>query len=208
MAQVTFSGWTAYAQAAWAGDFLDREHVVPGGAKLDPTQFYAEDSVLVTLTANAAADATTLAVSALSGAIPNGTILYFGESKELAMLTAAAAAGATSLTVQALPAAIESGDTARYAGSGTKKKVVPSGTVLGRTIAERDAQTGYGPAINTDDEVFILVHDVTDADRSPDVDLYRHGSIVKENFLPNIATMASNLKTVLRSKYICVRGAN
>ncbi|HRJ51071.1 MAG TPA: hypothetical protein PKU91_11075, partial [Phycisphaerales bacterium] len=85
------------------------------------------------------------AVAALSGPIPSGTILYFGESKDFATLAAAAAAGATSLTVQALPQIVESGDKATYAGAGTKKKVITSGTLLGRTYAERDANTPYGP---------------------------------------------------------------
>jgi hypothetical protein len=87
------------AGRAWIGDFLDREHMIPGGAKVDAAQFNAEDAVVVTTTAGASADAVSIAVAALSGPIPNGTTLYFGESKEFAMLTAAAAAGATSLTV-------------------------------------------------------------------------------------------------------------
>lgn len=208
MARVTLTDYTASLVPAWAGDVLDREHVLPGGAKLDVSQFYAEDSVLVTLTAGAAADATSLAVAALSGAIPNGTLLYFGESKEFAMLTAAAAAGATSLAVQALPSALENADTARYAGSGTKKKVVPNGTVVGRTISERDAGTGYGPAVSSDDEIYILVHDVTDADANNDCDLYRWGSLVKENFLPNWSSLAGALQTAIRAKYQCTKGVN
>ena len=162
----------------------------------------------VPLTANAAVSATSLAVAALSGAIPNGTLLHFGESGEMARLTAAAAVGATSLTVEAIPNALESGDTARYAGSGTKKKVVPNGTVVGRTISERDAGTGYGPAVSSDDEIYILVHDVTDADANNDCDLYRWGSLVKENFLPNWSTLAGALQTAIRAKYQCTKGVN
>lgn len=146
--------------AAWAGDFFDREHLMPGGAKLDAAQFLATDGVTVTTTSSAAADATSIAVSALAGALPSGTMLYFGEAKEFAMLTAAAAAGATSITVQALPAAIESGDSATYAGTTGIKRVV-SGTAIGRTYTERDAGTGYGPAAAADDEIYLLAFDVS-----------------------------------------------
>lgn len=192
--------------AAWAGDFFDREHLMPGGAKLDAAQFLATDGVTITTTSSAAADATSIAVSALAGALPSGTMLYFGEAKEFAMLTAAAAAGATSITVQALPAAIESGDSATYAGTTGIKRVV-SGTAIGRTYTERDAGTGYGPAAAADDEIYLLAFDVTDASINTDIEIYRPGSIVKETFVPNWSSLASGVKSALRSKYVCTTGA-
>lgn len=190
--------------ASWIGDYLDREHVVPGGAQLDPAQFLADDAVTVTTTAAAVAAATTLAVSALSGPIPTGTMLRFA-SGVYARLTVAAVAGATALTVEPLPAAVASGAVATYAGSG--KKLVVAGTAIGRTLVERDAGTGYGPAAAADDEIFLTVHDVTDADLNPDVDLYRPGSLVKENFLPGFAALAAGVQSALRSRYQCTRGA-
>ena len=39
--------------AAWAGDFLDRDHMIPGGAKLDPAQFVDTDAVVVNVGAAA-----------------------------------------------------------------------------------------------------------------------------------------------------------
>lgn len=191
---------------AWAGDFMGREHLVPGGARLDPTQFFAPDSVVATVgVAGAAQGATSVPVAALSGAIPNGTVLDFGGAK-FARLTAAAAAGATSLTVAALPTALVSTDAARYAG--ITQKTVPSGTLLGRTIAERDAGTGYGPWATSDDEVYLLAFDVTDFSINPDCDLYRNFSIVKENFLPGWTTLwTTNMKTALRAAYRCTIGA-
>jgi hypothetical protein len=208
MAQVTTEATLQSAGRKWIGDFLDREHLIAGGAKLDPAQFNAEDAVIATLTADASANATSVAVAALSGPIPNGTLLYFGGSKKLALLTAAAAAGATSLTVQALPTAMTTGDKATYPGSGTKKKLVPSGTVLGRTYSERDANTPFGPAGDSDDEVYLLVFDVTDAARNADVTLYRPGSVVKENLLDTFAALSSTLKAKIRGTYVCVNGAN
>lgn len=192
---------------AWAGDILDREHLLPGGARVDPAQFYDTDAVIVTTTGAAAADATSISVAALSGPIPNGTILYFGESKEFAMLTAAAAAGATSLTVQALPAAIESGDIATYPGAGNQLKTIPAGTVIGRTYAERDSGTAFGPAGASDDEVLIVAFDVTDADVNADVELYRPGSIVKENLLPNFSSLAAGVVSKIRAAYVTTKGA-
>lgn len=270
--------------AAWAGDWLDREHLVPGGARLDASQFNATDASVVTVGSTAAAGATSITVTALPAAIPSGTILNFGTyapvtvtladasvsagdtsitvaalsgpipsgtvldfsggtnaqlarltadaaaaattltvapldgtiantqtalfpgGTKQARLTAAAAAGATTLTVDELQFALATNDTATYAGT-TGVKTVVSGTPIGRTIAERDAGTGYGPAVSTDDEIFLIAFDVTDAAINADVELYRWGSIVKETFVPGWADFASALKTALRDKYQCTIGA-
>lgn len=283
MSQVTFSGNTL-GSPAWAGDFMNREHLVPGGAKVDAAQFNAEDASVVTVGAAgaaagatsipvdalpaaipsgtilnfgsyapvtvttsgiAAAGATSIPVNALSGPIPSGTVLDFTGAGEFAVLTAPAATGATSLTVEALDAQIESGDTAlfpggtkqarltaaaaaaatsltvdelqfalvdddtaTYAGSGTKKKFIPSGTLLGRTYAERDSGTAFGPAVSSDDEFYLTAFDVPDAERDPLVELYRHKSIVKENFLPAWLTISANsaLLADLRANYTTTKG--
>ncbi len=192
--------------AGWAGDFLNREHMIPGGAKLDPAQFTDTDAATVVVgAAGALAAATTVPVAALSDPIPTGTVLSFGTNK-FARLTAAAAAGATSLTVAALPTALVSGDTATYAGVGTTV-TVPSGTVVGRTLAERNAGTAFGPAGAADDEVYIICYDLYNAVINADIELYRPNSIVKENFLPEIATLAAGVITKLRAAYIMTRGA-
>lgn len=202
-----FSTWSENVRLPWAGDYFTRDHLVPGGAKLDATQFRKTDAVFVDVgAAGAAGGATSIPVIALSGPIPNGTILDFGTNK-FARLTAAAAAGATTLTVAAIPTALVDADTTWYAGSSLTKATVPSGTLIGRTIAERDAGTGYGPAGAADDEIFLVAFDVTDVMRNQDVDLYRHNSIVKENFLPALSRNATNLPLV-RARYRCTRGAN
>jgi hypothetical protein len=110
------------------------------------------------------------------------------------------------LTVDELQFALATNDTATYAGT-TGVKNIPSGTPIGRTIAERDAGTAYGPAVSTDDEIFLIAFDVTDANVNADVELYRGGSIVKETFVPGWAGFAANLKTALRAKYQCTVGA-
>lgn len=191
--------------AAWAGEGRGADSLVPGGARVQASQFLATDAVVVTVGANAAQNATSVTVAALSGPIPAGTVLYFGGAK-VATLTAAAAAGATSLTVAALPTALVAADVATYAGVG--KKVIRAGTLIGRTFAERTAGTGFGPAdvATPDDEIYLVAFDVTDADMNPDVELYRHGRLVKENFLPNWATLSTQARNAIRTRYQCIVG--
>lgn len=205
MARITINA-NVLTGPSWAGDFFNREHLVPGGAKLIAAEFLATDAVVVTTTAEALATATTIAVAALSGAIPVGTILYFGAASEFARLTAAAAAGATSLTVEALPQTIESGDVATYTGSGSQLATVVSGTPVGRTFAERAAGTGFGVAAAADDEVYLVAFDVTNVANNNDVELYRYGGIVKENLLPNFATLIAGVLTKIRANYQTTRG--
>jgi len=207
MARIVTEATVATAGRSWIGDFLDREHLIAGGAKLDATQFNGERAVVVTVgVAGAAGAATTVPVAALSAAIPNGTVLSFGTNK-FATLNAAAAAGATSLTTLAIPTALVSGDKAVYTPAGAYK-TIPSGTVVGRTYAERDANTPFGVAGDADDEVYLTVFDVVDAATNNDVTLYRPGSIVKENLLGTFAALSSTLKAKLRANYVMVKGAN
>jgi hypothetical protein len=203
MARITTTDNTLTAPR-WAGDWLDREHMLPGGAKLLASAFAREDAVVVTLDGSADVGATSLTVDALSGAIPSGTLLHFG-SGEFARLTAAAAADDTDLTVEAIPVALEDGDSATYAGMETY--AVRSGTLVGRTFAERAAGTAFGPHAENDDEVYLVVYDVLDVTVNNDVELYRPGSIVKENFLPNFADWSAADLAALRATYTTTRGA-
>ena len=182
----------------WAADYLTREHLLPGGAKLDASQFAGEDAVLVTVGANAAGAATSITVTALLGPIPAGTTLFFGGTK-FALTVTPSAIGATTLTVAALPTALVSADAATYAGIALK--AVRSGTLVSRTYAERDAFTGFGPAVSTDDEAYLVVYDVPNLARDNDVELYRHDGLVKENFLPGFAALSAALKVVVRARY-------
>lgn len=195
---------TTISAPRWAGDFGSRDHLVPGPFKLDPTQFVATDAVTaVVATAGAGIGATTIPVDALSGPIPGGTILDFGGVK-LARLTTGAAAGDTALVVAPLTAAVVDNDDAIYPGGG--KITVLSGTPLGRTIAERDAGTGFGPADEDDDEVFLNFFDVTDVAENDDAEMYRPGSQVYENFLPGWSGLASGVQLKVRARYLCTVG--
>jgi hypothetical protein len=159
----------------------------------------------------------TLANVTLIGAgnvlIPNGTTLYFGGAK-VATLTADAKIGDTSLTVAALPTTLAASDTATYSRYGGK--FIPSGTIVGRTYAEAQANTNYGPAVSTDDEIYPIVLDVVDATRNNDAEICRRMATIRENYLPGygatgpLGTSAapSALLTKLRTLFVCIQGTN
>lgn len=182
----------------WTGDFLSRDHLVPGGANIDPTLFNAIDAVIVTADGIAAADAVSIDVLPLSGPIPVGTVLNFG-TKKFAEVTTAAVAGAIAIAVEALPTALADADVATYKGVGTK--VVASGFAIGRTFAERSAGTDFGPAADADDEVYLVAFENPDADRLPMVELYRHNSVVKENNLPGFTDLSAAVLAKIRANY-------
>jgi len=186
------------------GEPLGPDTVLPGGARVDAAQFTRADRVAVTVTASALAAATSITVAALAGPIPaNKTITLTGN--KLARTSAAVAAGATAIPVYALPQALAGTETGEYAGTGRVE--IPVGTPLGRTIAERNAGTGFGPAVDTDDEVYLNAVHIKDASDIDDCDLYRHGKVVYENYLPGVAQMAAGLLTKLRGLYEMTLGA-
>lgn len=187
---------------AWRAG-LDPMARVPWPAKVDASQFVDSQAVKVKLTANAALNAVSLTVTAVTAAIPAGTLLRFAAGK-YAYVSTAVASGATAIPVEAIPVALATGDTAYYK---TRAQVhIPGGTPLGRTYAERDAGTAFGPAVNTDDEVFLLFEDIEDAATDPTCSLLKNGQPVKENYLPDWANWLTNLQTVIRAKYQCTIG--
>lgn len=203
MASITYGNWTANYRTRWAGDYRGRDQLIPGGAMLVAASWPTEGSVVVTVgAAGAALGAIAIPVAALTGPIPSGTVLRFSVD-EYARLTSAAATGAVTLAVEPLVNALEAADTATYVGSG--KRYVESGVLLGRTRAERDAGTGYGPWAAGDEEEYLLAFDVHDADANPECELYRHGCLVKENLLPAPTRVAALLARV-RALYECQVG--
>jgi hypothetical protein len=148
---------------------------------------------------------TSLAVNALSGPIPNGKILDFGNGV-LVKLAAGAITGATSLTTAALTKQVPAAATATYAGADTTLKSIPSGTPIGRSEAERTSKSPFGPAVDTDFEIYLLADEVSDVNSNADGVAYRHTSLVKENYLPGWTSMASGLKTKIRELYQCIVG--
>lgn len=89
------------------------------------------------------------------------------------------------------------------------RKPIPAGTFIGRSYAERDAGTGFGPAdVLTDDEVFLVAFDVVDALHIAEAELYQHGRVVKENFLPEWTTFTADEKAKVRELYQSIVGVN
>jgi hypothetical protein len=204
--RVDFSRGNVLGPAVWAGDFHSREHVAPFPARVDAAQFNDANAVAITQSGGAAANATAVPVVATTVAIPAGRALYWGGSKKFSRVTVDAAIGATSLTVEALPTALVDGDIA-YFSPYPDRKTLKSGTLLGRTYTERDAGTAFGAAVYTDDEFFILLYDIEDANYNPDATLYRNGSLVFEDKLPDWTAISgnANLLATLRSKYQCIK---
>jgi hypothetical protein len=217
MANLTYTG-NLRSQPVWCGDFGGREHVMPFPARIQASAFAGTAGIRVQTNGAAAQGATSVTVDALTIGtnavaplitagnivIPAGTVLDFGGAK-FARLTADAALGATTLAVTALVTALADNDIAVYSIGGLK--VIPSGTMIGRTLAERDAGTPFGVnAPTTDDEQYLTYNDVITTDAVADVEVTRHGTLVKENFLPGFADYTTDAKTALRARYQCITG--
>lgn len=209
MAQVT---WTSYAfqLPEFAAEELTPEKLIPGGARLDASQFNAEDAQTITLAAGAVtagSNKTLTLTTALQFDIPAGYTLDFG-SGEFATLTTKASKGATTITGVTLAADLEGGESVLFKGV-LPRKPIQAGLLVGRTYAERDAGTGYGPAdVSTpDDEIFLIAYGITDAAINPDVTLLRHGTLIYEDKLPGWSSLASNAKAAIRSRYHCIKSA-
>ncbi|MGL5926362.1 MAG: hypothetical protein ACRC32_25990 [Chroococcidiopsis sp.] len=194
----------------WSGTPQHQPKVlVPGGGHLNASAFTALSNAtpITVAAAGAAAGATTIPLqSAIASAVPSGKILDFTGAGKFAKLTAAAAEGATSLTVEALPQALVAGDMAYY--SMGDYLLVQSGTLVGRTYAERDAGIGYGPYATGDEEAHLLMFDVHDALTDNEAELYmaKSNNVVYENFLPNWTSLSTEIKTFIRANYNCLIG--
>lgn len=185
-------------------DYDERRTNLPGGVRIDPAQFNREGTFTVTMAAAASAGATSLTVDPLPDDLRVGDILDFTGAGEFAKVTTAAAEGEETVAVEALDAGIEDGDTATVIGAGVK--TIPAGTVIGRTNAERDADTAFGPADDADDEVFILVNTIQDADINADAEVMRRGAGIKVNLFPGWDNLSAAIQTALADKYELTRG--
>lgn len=193
----------------WSGTPQHQPKVlVPGGGHLNALAFTnSSNATPVTLTAAAAAGAISITVSEVASPIPSGTILDFTGIGKFAKLTAAAAKGATTITVEALPQALVSGDMAYYSAI-ANILYIQSGTLVGRTYADRDAGIGYGPYTSTAEEAHLLFFDVHNALTDNECELYmsRGANVIYENFLPSWTTLPTEIKTFIRQNYTCLTG--
>lgn len=196
-------------KARWAGDFIGADTILPIPGKVDAATFDAEGSVKVVVSgAGAAQGATSIpTASALTGAIPAGIVLRFSSDEFATVNGAGGVAGQSSVPVEALVNALESADTATYPGT-SGRKFIPSGTVFGRTFAERAANAPWGPAADTDDEILIGTREIFDASKMSDMEFYRPGKVVKENYLPNWANLSAAVKAKIRAIYVTTVGVD
>ena len=216
MSIVGATEFTENLRPGFVGDYLSREHVLPGGVKLDASTFINPDAVAATVLAAGADDGdVAIPVVALSGAIPSGTVLDFGGAK-FARLTAAAVAGDEELTVSELPTTLIEDDVAYYAAPGMLKRV-PAGTPVYADISELEGSAASGllwksaangVTVDPDtDVVRIVAYDVVDVDgldfqagASNDAALLRKGTLVYVNNM-YWDTLDSTVQVHIRNDY-------
>lgn len=219
MAKVQSSFWKQNDHPAWAADFFDRDHLVPAGGRLNvATGFARSDEVTLNLDASTApvttvpleAAASKTGASAGDEIVPTGSVLRVEDGLYL-KLTAPVLQGDTDITVEATQ--IDTADTMDAVYDGKSLLVIPSGTLIGRTFAEDDAGTAYGPADDSDDIMFLTAFPIQvehpmgfGYDSEVDVALYRHNSVVKVNFLPEWTALSAAQKAFVRDKYITQQG--
>lgn len=95
-------------------------------------------------------------------------------------------------------------DAAAFTADGDGRKMVKAGTPVGRTYVEAAASAAYGPAADTDDEVFLVAFDVYDANEDNDATLLKGNVVIFENYLP--VTPSAAVLGKVRAKYICKQG--
>ncbi len=96
---------------------------------------------------------------------------------------------------------------ADFAANAAGKRTVPAGTLIGRTFAERTADTPYGVAADADDEVYIVAYDIYDLTEVNDAEVLRERTLIKENLLPGWAGVSAALKAKVRAAYQTTTGA-
>lgn len=220
MAKVQSSFWRQNDHPAWAGDFLDRNHLVPAGARLNTAVgFPRSDQVVLNLDATSQPQ-TTVALenpAAKTGKvtgdiiIPSGARLRVGAGHYL-QLTAEVAVGDTDITVESTLLDTTTAQDATY--DGVALLVIPSGILIGRTYAQNQAGTPFELADDSDDIMYLIAFPIQvdlpmnfGGDVEQDVALYRHGSVVKTNFLPDFGGLSAAQTTFLREHYATQLGA-
>jgi hypothetical protein len=152
----------------------------------------------VTVGANAAADATSLTVSALSQPLSAGTLLDFG-GKKLARVSAYAAAGATSVAVDALGVAIASADVATVIYDKGGAKMLPAGTVVGDLAGNGKLRPRV---VTTNPAIGVLETAAVEGDPSASLSGYGViiGGALYENLLPEATGTPKVLATAVKTE--------
>jgi hypothetical protein len=128
------AGYRRNIRPGFVGDVLSREHLLPGGAKIDAAAFNSADAIRAVVgVAGAAIGATSVPVAALPAPIPANTLLSFGALAPVAVTVgvAGAAQGATSVPVAALSGPIPGGTILDFGGA--KLAVLTADAAAGAT---------------------------------------------------------------------------
>lgn len=87
--------------------------------------------------------------------------------------------------------------------------VVPAGTLVGRTYAERETSAAFGPvAVDgatgdvTDEEIYLTAFDVRIGQDGNEAVAIKPGAAVYEARLPEFATLTAQVKAAIRSTYV------
>lgn len=127
-------GYQKNIRPGFLGDVLSREHLLPGGAKIDAAAFNSADAITAAVGAGGAAiGATSVPTAALTAIIPANTILNFGTLAPVVATVgvAGAAQGATSVPVAALSGPIPTGTVLDFGGA--KFAVLTANAAAGAT---------------------------------------------------------------------------
>ncbi len=200
----------------FVGDFLSREHVLPGGVKLNASTFTGADDIRIQTTAAVAVGATEVPVVALKDEIPSETVIAFGAAADgkFVRLSTTSPDGDTSMTTYPVSKALTSGDVGYYSPPGTKKRIVAGTPVyMSTSDHENKAATGAywssaanGKSVATTDVVRIIAYDVLDVDENNDGDLLRKGTLLHVNHM-YWDTLDSTVKAKIRIDYDVTVGA-
>ncbi|NMG11135.1 hypothetical protein [Brasilonema sp. UFV-L1] len=200
MAEIRFNPTIVTQDAAWVGESLNYNTLMPHGALINPIGIEAIDkATLEVKTAIAANDKKIELKNKINNGagIPSGMTLTFGATSVITSRWASS--DATTLEIFPSPGVIAADTSYNYPGYGARP--LYSGWAVGRTFAERDAGTPFTLAADTDDEIYLIAFDVPDALRNQEIVLVRHQTRVKENRLPKFSTYSSGLQTKLRAAY-------
>lgn len=189
---------TAYQ--AWLGEAANYNTMMPHGAKINPVGIDPIDKVTLTVSGAIAANATKIVLTQPlnnSLGIQSGMTLTFGSTSVITSEWTSPAS--KELLIFPSPGTIA--DAATYAFPGYGARPIRDGIAVGRTFAERDAGAMFGLADANDDEIYLVAFPKPDVIHDNDIDLIRHGTRIRENYLPNFSTYAAGLQTKLRNSY-------
>lgn len=200
-------------QPAWAAEALGHKTLIPGGARLDTTTFagLVEQTVTIDDGAGYSADDTDLTIDAFTGTKikPGDFLEYAANPGTFTRAASLLLPGGTALVVDPLPAALADNDVLNLVAD---PKVIQAGYVVGRTFAERDADTPFHKALDTDEEFYLIAFDVIpqfgdEIEDEYDVTLVRHQTLIRENMLPSFAVESATVQAALQAAYQMTVGA-